>query len=340
MSGAARIGIVWAAKRIVNTVVTLSVLLLLIYGCYAIWDSHQVRSAASSLQYERYKPSGQNPLSFQELQDINPEVFSWLTVYGTNIDYPVAQGDNDNNIKYVNTDALGRYSISGAIFMDYKNKKDYSNFKNIIYGHHMDKNTMFGEIGDFVTKSYFDARRYGSLHYGEQEHGIEFFAFAHTDAYDEAFFNVESTDRNHRESQLDYLISLAIHIREDVTVTTEDRLVLLSTCSARSTNGRDILIGKITDEVYENLFKEENADKPDMPAIDELAGLWAGASLLTKICIVGIPVSLIILAVFLAFIKWRRSQKEFEELDAKLSQILKEIECCKNTRLSLIDEGD
>ena len=39
----------------------------------------------------------------------------------------------------------------------------------------------------------------------------------------------------------------------DTGITVEDHIILLSTCSANSTNGRDILAGRIADEVYDDL---------------------------------------------------------------------------------------
>jgi len=134
------------------------------------------------------------------LQAINPEVFSWLTVYGTNIDYPVAQGQD--NMKYVNTNAEGKYSLSGSIFLDYNNSKDFSDFNSILYGHHMQKKTMFGEIGSFSNQYFFDSHRYGNLYYGGKDHGIEFFAFIHTSAYDDTVFTPNVTDKNRQAYSL------------------------------------------------------------------------------------------------------------------------------------------
>jgi len=296
-----------AANGLVNSIIFIVVFTTLAFGCYAIWDSRQVRSEASAGNYERYKPTAGNALSFQELQDINPEVFSWLTVYGTNIDYPVVQGDNDNNIKYVNTNALGRYSISGAIFLDYKNKRDYSDFKSILFGHHMDSNIMFGEIGNFFDKNYFDARRYGEIFYDGQTYGLEFFVFAHTDAYDEKLFNVSVMEDTRKHENLEHIFKISVHIREDITVTTDDRLLLLATCSSRSTNGRDILVAKITDEVHKNPFEIENTDKTNIPVINGLPGLWSGASLWVKISVIALPALLILMFIVLIYIKRKRS---------------------------------
>ena len=230
----------------INTGLLIVILLLFALGSYAMWDSNQVRHAASSTRYERYRPTAEDEgASFANLQAINSDVFAWLTVYGTNIDYPVVQGQD--NIRYVNTNAEGRHSLSGAIFMDYRNTPYFADFNSILYGHHMETRTMFGEIGMFFDKDYFDARRHGTLFFNGQEHGLDFFAFVHVDAHDRRVFQANVTEQEARQAYLNLLMELAIHTHDDVLVTTDDRIVLLSTCSPHSTNGRDILVGKIVD---------------------------------------------------------------------------------------------
>jgi sortase B len=276
-------------------VVLLAVLLLLTAGCYALWDSEQVYAMADSKQYEVYKPRDGESLSFEELRKINPEVFAWLTVYGTNIDYPVTQGPD--NMKYVNTSAEGTYSLSGAIFLDSAASPDFTDFNSILYGHHMEKKAMFGEIGLFADRGYFTARRYGLLYYDGKEHGIEFFAFLHADAYDGSVFKAKVTGKEAQEAYLANLLEMSPHVRKDVTVTTDDRLILLSTCSSSSTNGRDILVGKITDERYEDTFQTEETGGAVLPAVDSLPGLWALLPLWAKAVVIGLPLLLALLLV-------------------------------------------
>lgn len=86
--------------------------------------------------YEAYIPTEKSTKSFEELQKINPDVIGWIRVNDTNINYPLVQTDNDDT--YMNTDAEGNYSLSGAIFLHCANKPDFSDFDNIIYGHHME----------------------------------------------------------------------------------------------------------------------------------------------------------------------------------------------------------
>ncbi|MCL2493940.1 MAG: class B sortase, partial [Clostridiales bacterium] len=286
---------------------------LLAFGSYAIWDSGQVYSAADAVHYATYKPTTEGgDLSFQDLQAINPEDISWLTVYGTHIDYPVAQGPD--NMKYVNTDAKGQYSLSGAIFLDAGCSPHFSDFNSIIYGHHMEKNTMFGEIGLFSQKAYFDAREYGSLYYDGREHGLEFFAFVHTDAYNNSVYHTRITGQGAEQAYLDLLMKTATYTRNDVPVTTDDRIVLLSTCSEDSTNGRDILIGKITDQTYADPFPTQTAGKANtIPVISALPGFWARASLTVRIMLTALPLLLILLASILIYTKRKRSRKKRAE---------------------------
>jgi sortase B len=251
---------------IIDFAILLLILLMMAFAGYSMWDSEQVHTAADSSQYEMYRPSVENEgKSFKELQEINPEVIAWLTVYGTNIDYPVTQGPD--NMKYVNTSAEGLHSLSGAIFLDTYNSKDFKDFNNILYGHHMERRMMFGEIETFVNKDVFDSRLFGNLFFDNKDHGIEFFAFAHTDAYNREVFTA-GVREDDKERYLDNLLTMAIHKR-DINVSITDNIILLSTCSSTSTNGRDILIGRIVDEVFENPFPEiENSWTREVVNVD------------------------------------------------------------------------
>jgi len=247
------------AIKIIDSIISNALLVVIVimaaFAFYALWDSNQVVTAAGKENYEVYKPTEENEgKTFAELKAVNPEVIAWLDVYGTNIDYPVTQCED--NMKYVNTNAEGSYSLSGAIFLDSGNSSDFSDFNNILYGHHMDRNAMFGELESFSGKEVFDGHRYGNLYYNGQDHGIEFFAFVHTDAYNGEVFALASEEG--RQAYIENLLREAKYKR-DVGITAGDRIVLLTTCSSDSTNGRDILAGRITDEIFADKFKNQEA---------------------------------------------------------------------------------
>lgn len=284
-------------NSIINYIVLTIILLLSAFATYALWDSKQIYQAADKSNYTIYKPTVENEgKSFKELQAINEDVFAWLNVYGTNIDYPVTQGPD--NSKYINTNAEGNYSLSGAIFLDHENKKDFSDFNNILYGHHMEKNAMFGDVGTFADKDVFDTHKYGSLYYDGKDHGIKFFAFVHTDAYDSSTFTVDIRTEEARQAYLDHLFEKSVYTR-DIGVTTNDHIILLSTCSSSSTNGRDILVGIITDRTYEdttNANANDDTEQPapelqycyvsDLPVITLLLMLTLAALLIVRIAVI------------------------------------------------------
>lgn len=264
----------------VNFTVLFLTLIMFLYGCYALWDTNQIYQEADSTEYEKYKPSNEESLSFEELKSLNPEVIGWISIYGTKVDYPIVQ--TDNNEKYVNTNIKGEYSLSGSIFLDYRNQKKFTDFNSILYGHHMEQSAMFGDVGNFNDSAYFDNHKYGTLFINGKNYGVEFFAFLLIDAYDNEVYVPGIKGDSHRQSYLDKLFTIAVN-KSNISVEPEDRIVLLSTCTTDITNGRQILIGKISDIVYPDTlgiqkpaFLERKIDSQSWKTFirDIPVGLW------------------------------------------------------------------
>lgn len=250
-------------ENLVNLVTITGALLLFLYGCYAIWDTNIVVSTALPVQYEAYKPE-ENQLSFEELKKINNDVIGWISIYGTNIDYPLVQADN--NEKYLAMDAQGKYSLSGSIFLDYRNDAYFQDFNSIIYGHHMAYHAMFGDISNYKEKAFFNTHSYGNLYYDGTDYGLEFFAFTELDVYSTNMYAPALVEEGMRQAYLDEIMQHFMYVRE-IEVTANDRIVLLSTCTTDITNGRHVLVGRITDQVYEDSYAEK--EKPSVNALIE-----------------------------------------------------------------------
>jgi len=229
-----------------TTFLTLSNLL---FPLYALADDDELISN----QYSPYRPMREGELGFEELQNINPDVFGWINIFGTNIDYPLVQDSGGDNRRYENTNARGEPSMSGAIFLDVQNNTDLTDFNNIIYGHDMARNAMFGQIVSFLEDDVFDAHRYGMLFTGEAYYGIEIFAFLRVDAFDRGIYAPNMSDPDEKEVFIERIFTEALQLRE-IEVSINDRFVLLSTCTPTGTNGRHILVGVIREEVPEDIF--------------------------------------------------------------------------------------
>lgn len=244
------------ADRILRATVGLVLILFFLYGCYALWDTWQIyENAAADEALLRYKPvdpdSNSNP-SLSELAAVNPDVRGWLTLDDTHIDYPLLQAQD--NMKYINTDIYGEFSLSGSLFLDYRNAPDFSDFYSLVYGHHMDAEVMFGELAYFLEEDYFERHRTGTLLLPDGGYSIELFACMTADAYDGAiFFPAAETEEEKREL-LDHIETEAVHYR-DVGVTSGDRIIGFSTCSEAATNARTVVFGRLCE--YSRLQDEK-----------------------------------------------------------------------------------
>lgn len=232
------------------------VLLIGAVTVYALYDSQLIYSNAESTIYSSFRPDENGEKSFDELCNLNHDVFGWLDIYGTNINYPIVQASN--NERYVSNDVLGNYSLSGAIFLDYRDNKSFLDFNSIVYGHHMAHGAMFGDIDKFEDETFFNNHPYGSIFFDDMNHGIEIVAFIKCDAYDMRMFNPD-VGTNYQDQFLNDINIMAIHKR-DISISTNDHIIAFSTCASPSETDRQMLIAKLTDEVRENPYAESNDD--------------------------------------------------------------------------------
>ncbi len=132
---------------LVNFIISFFLVLIFIiaaaYAVFVLYDNQRIYSAAENVQADmlKLKPDREKP-DFSELLSINPDVCAWLTMDGTNIDFPVLQGET--NLTYINRDVYGKFALAGSIFLDSQNAKEFTDPYNLLYGHHMDGGNMFG----------------------------------------------------------------------------------------------------------------------------------------------------------------------------------------------------
>ena len=266
-SKAAR-GLIKAADFVVDLVVLALIMVLLVFAVYSICDTNQIYTSSEQAVFETYKPTEEeNSPTFAELQALNPDVVGWISLYGTGVDYPVVIGkDND---EYMNKTVTGDFALGGSIFLDYTNARDFTDFNTIIYGHHMEKSEMFGDLDKFDDKQFFDDHKYGSLYYDGKLHGLTVFAMVDADAYDFDLYDphVESDDA--QAEYISYIDQVARYTR-DIGVKPGDHLVMLSTC-ATGTNDRYVLFARIDDKVEKDPYYVNEKPRKVTRTVNETA---------------------------------------------------------------------
>lgn len=104
---------------------------------------------------ENYYSSEINP-KFASLYKKNKDIIGWLTIGGTNIDYPVMQSKDEDFYLRKNFDKSD--SREGSIFASKDSSIEYKNeSKNIVlYGHHMvSTGTMFKELDNYLNLGFY-----------------------------------------------------------------------------------------------------------------------------------------------------------------------------------------
>ncbi len=178
--------------------------------------------------------------------DFNEDIVAWLFLDGTNIEFPVVKGpDNDY---YLNRDAKKEYCEAGSIFMDYRCEEDFSMFNTVIYGHNLRNGTMFSNLKDYGDASFFESHPYGTLYTETSEYKLEIFAYFLVDMYSDVY-ELAFVDPASRQEHLQFIEESAL-LSRDIGVTINDRIVTISTCNrALGKSGRSIVLARLVDTI-------------------------------------------------------------------------------------------
>ena len=111
-----------------------------------------------------------------------PSIVGWIRVGGTEIDYPIVKG-NDNDY-YLNHNYKDEYNVFGAIFMDYRNDENFSDQNTIIYGHNNVRAGNFKDLHKYENKDFFKEDRFIEIYSLSGYKKYKVFAVYNADPYD------------------------------------------------------------------------------------------------------------------------------------------------------------
>lgn len=179
-------------------------------------------------------------VDFAKLTATNADVIGWIYCADTPINYPVVQAAD--NATYLHAGLDGKYLRSGTIFADYRNDSIGEDKQFILYGHSMKNKTMFGSLMGYKKQAYYD--EHPVLYYltKDAEYRIELFAGCVMKA--PQIIYQPNPDADEYEFYIE-LMRRKSTFRSEVSVTAEDTVVVLSTCSYEFDNARYVALGKL-----------------------------------------------------------------------------------------------
>lgn len=246
-----------AANTIISAVVVISLCTAGLYAAYALWDNSRIYAAAEDVQADMKKlkpdPEDQGGASFEELFAINSDVCGWLSLDNTKIDYPVLQGET--NLTYINQDVYGNFALAGSIFLDARNDRTFTDAYSLIYGHHMEKGKMFGDLDLYKDEAFFRENTTGLLILPDRTYKLEIFACLLSEAGDDYIFEPNQW-QNDIDGLLSYAEQNAMHLHENTIEELEHaespQVLAMSTCSSEFTDARTIILAVMKPEQTEN----------------------------------------------------------------------------------------
>lgn len=175
-------------------------------------------------------------VEFDKLLASNSDTVAWIRFEEPEvISYPIVQGkDND---KYLNTTFEGKRNSSGAIFMDAANAADFTNRNTFIYGHNMKNGSMFGKLRKFKNSSFCSENPYFFIYTPDgmcSRYQIFSVCIVKDTSY--SFEMNYPTDEAYAD-YISYIRGISLY-SVDVEVTTDSRIVTLSTCTNVSDDER------------------------------------------------------------------------------------------------------
>lgn len=198
------------------------------YKLYEIWQSTQViKNETEQLQAYVKIPEKEDEtfsVDWESLKKENADVVAWILIPGTDINYPVVQGPN--NDYYLDRSLKGEYVRQGSIFLDANTANDFSGDNSLIYGHSVDIGGMFTSLNKFEDLSFFDSTPYFWLLTPQQNYKAEIFAFSKIPDSSAAY---TSDFGSFKETILEKVRNQAMYTRP--VDFGEYKLVTLSTCN-------------------------------------------------------------------------------------------------------------
>lgn len=184
---------------------------------------------------------------YAALAQQNEDMAGWLWIEGTQIDYPVMHTPGDPEF-YLRRNFEKKRAVSGSLFLDGQcsPEGDYA----LIYGHHMKDGSMFGGLDQYQNPEYAQEHpviRFDTLNeLREYEVIAAFFSRIYRGPEPGAFLYYRYTDLSEPAVFEEYFRQLEGAALYDTGVEAAfgDRILVLSTCSYHTKNGRFVVVAR------------------------------------------------------------------------------------------------
>ena len=191
-------------KDALRTIVTVALIALLIVSLYVmvieVWEMWENKRAYKRVfrMLEEAEPQKEQEAvgedwseRYRVLAEENGDLFGWIHIDGTDIDYPVMHSPERPGY-YLKHSFWGKWSDYGTPYLDERCVPEISN-NYIVYGHNMKNGTMFAQLHRFESEEFWNEHRLIQFDTLDEQGTYEIFSVFHFDTeHEEYWFNAHT----------------------------------------------------------------------------------------------------------------------------------------------------
>ena len=211
-----------------------------------IEENTDIETRNVDTEIEKSEGESSNKYNLENIAKINSDVVGWIKIENTNIDYPVMQ----NGDYYLHRNIYKNYSSHGTPYIaEYCNIQYIDNL--IIYGHHMNDNSMFAQLDDYKKHSFYENHKYikfysyynGITIEKTYEVAIAFKTVVYSDKGFKYYNYTNFSDVQELNDFIENCRKLEFY-NTGIDINYGDKLITLSTCEYSQKNGRIVVVAK------------------------------------------------------------------------------------------------
>lgn len=188
-------------------------------------------------------------IDFAALKEENEDIYAWIYIPGTGIDYPVLQHPTDDSY-YLEHNLDGSKGYPGCIYTETVNSRDFTDPNTVLYGHNMKDGSMFAALHNYEDSQVFEENPYIFIYTPEKTFVYQIFAAYKYNAI-HLIYNFDLSNREIFQNYLDQIFEtreMGANIRKDISVNAENHIVTLSTCISGEKNKRFLVQGVLLND--------------------------------------------------------------------------------------------
>ena len=223
-------------KSIINIVLTLIIVICAYKIIHQLKEYNDADKVYNLIREEKEESDN--------LFEKNIDYRGWIKIDNTNINYPILQGQD--NEEYLYKDINNEYIVSGSIFMNYLNN-GFDDQNTVLFGHNMKNGTMFANLKKYKEEDFFYNNNDIEIELSNGQYlKYKVFSVYITDINDN-YTKTSFEDKDEYKEFLERIKNKSIY-KSDISVNENDKIITLSTCSYEFDDARLLVTGKLIDK--------------------------------------------------------------------------------------------